>query len=96
LVCATAPVAHGIALRALDRGDCRSSSSVVSGRNGGHDGLNAETLIKNADAAMQQAKENGRQRYQYFKPAVNVRAAAELSKSRCSSLPSCNHPGHAG
>ena len=38
------------------------------------DGLDAETLMKNADTAMYQAKENGRQSYQFFKPAMNVRA----------------------
>jgi diguanylate cyclase (GGDEF)-like protein len=38
------------------------------------DGPDAETLIKNADTAMYQAKENGRQSYQFFKPAMNVRA----------------------
>ena len=38
------------------------------------DGLDAETLIKNADTAMYQAKENGRQSYQFFKPAMNIRA----------------------
>jgi diguanylate cyclase (GGDEF)-like protein len=38
------------------------------------DGLDAETLIKNADTAMYQAKDNGRQSYQFFKPAMNVRA----------------------
>jgi diguanylate cyclase (GGDEF)-like protein/PAS domain S-box-containing protein len=38
------------------------------------DGLDAETLIKNADTAMYQAKENGRQSYQFFKPAMNERA----------------------
>jgi diguanylate cyclase (GGDEF)-like protein/PAS domain S-box-containing protein len=38
------------------------------------DGLDAETLIKNADTAMYQAKEQGRQRYQFFTPAMNVRA----------------------
>ena len=43
------------------------------------DGLDAETLIKNADTAMYQAKENGRQSYQFFKPAMNVRAVARQS-----------------
>src|SRR5580658_102400 len=38
------------------------------------DGTDAETLVKNADTAMYQAKENGRQSYQFFKPAMNVRA----------------------
>jgi diguanylate cyclase (GGDEF)-like protein/PAS domain S-box-containing protein len=38
------------------------------------DGEDAETLIKNADTAMYQAKENGRQGYQFFMPAMNVRA----------------------
>ena len=43
------------------------------------DGLDAETLIKNADTAMYQAKENGRQSYQFFKPAMNARAVARQS-----------------
>jgi EAL domain-containing protein (putative c-di-GMP-specific phosphodiesterase class I) len=38
------------------------------------DALDAETLIKNADTAMYQAKENGRRSFQFFKPAMNVRA----------------------
>jgi diguanylate cyclase (GGDEF)-like protein len=38
------------------------------------DGLDAATLIKNADTAMYQAKENGRHGYQFFTPALNVRA----------------------
>ena len=43
------------------------------------DGQDAETLIKNADTAMYQAKENGRQSYQFFKPAMNVRAVKRQS-----------------
>ncbi len=43
------------------------------------DGLNAETLVKNADTAMYQAKENGNQSYQFFKPAMNVRAVERQS-----------------
>jgi diguanylate cyclase (GGDEF)-like protein/PAS domain S-box-containing protein len=43
------------------------------------DGLDAESLIKNADTAMYQAKEWGRQGYQFFKPAMNVRAVERQS-----------------
>jgi diguanylate cyclase (GGDEF)-like protein/PAS domain S-box-containing protein len=43
------------------------------------DGGNAETLIKNADTAMYQAKENGHQSYQFFKTAMNVRAVGRQS-----------------
>ena len=43
------------------------------------DGPDAETLVKNADTAMYQAKENGRQSYQFFKPAMTVRAVERQS-----------------
>jgi diguanylate cyclase (GGDEF)-like protein/PAS domain S-box-containing protein len=43
------------------------------------DGLDAETLLKNADTAMYQAKEHGRNSYQYFKPAMNARAVERQS-----------------
>src|ERR1700735_4689495 len=43
------------------------------------DGLDSQTLIKNADTAMYQAKENGCHSYQFFKPAMNVRAVERQS-----------------
>jgi len=58
---------------AVDQHDLRITTSIgVSVYP--EDGLDAETLIKNADTAMYQAKENGRQNYQFFAPAMNVRA----------------------
>jgi diguanylate cyclase (GGDEF)-like protein len=36
------------------------------------DGLDTETLIKNADTAMYQAKESGRQTFKFFRPEMNV------------------------
>jgi diguanylate cyclase (GGDEF)-like protein/PAS domain S-box-containing protein len=43
------------------------------------DGMNAETLIKNADTAMYQTKENGRQGFRFFTQAMNARAVERHS-----------------
>jgi diguanylate cyclase (GGDEF)-like protein len=43
------------------------------------DGPDAETLIKNADTAMYQAKQNGHQFYRFFEPAMNIRAVKRQS-----------------
>jgi diguanylate cyclase (GGDEF)-like protein/PAS domain S-box-containing protein len=39
------------------------------------DGLDADTLVKNADTAMFRAKHSGRHGYQFFDPAMTLRAA---------------------
>jgi diguanylate cyclase (GGDEF)-like protein/PAS domain S-box-containing protein len=43
------------------------------------DGADAETLVKNADIAMLNAKDNGRNNYQFFRPAMNERALERQS-----------------
>lgn len=42
------------------------------------DGMDAETLIKNADTAMYCAKEKGRNNFQFFKHAMNARVVERL------------------
>lgn len=44
-----------------------------------HDGEDAESLLKNADAALHRAKEQGRNNYQYYTPALNARASERLT-----------------
>jgi diguanylate cyclase (GGDEF)-like protein len=43
------------------------------------DGTDAETLLKKADFAMYQAKDSGRDNYQFFLPEMNVRALERQS-----------------
>jgi diguanylate cyclase (GGDEF)-like protein len=43
------------------------------------DGAEVETLLKNADFAMYQAKDSGRDNFQFFKPAMNLRAIQRQS-----------------
>lgn len=43
------------------------------------DGVDVDTLLKNADAAMYQAKEKGRNNFQFYTPAMNQRATERLS-----------------
>jgi diguanylate cyclase (GGDEF)-like protein/PAS domain S-box-containing protein len=43
------------------------------------DGIDAETLVQNADTAMYRAKEQGRDNYQLYEPAMNTGAIDRLS-----------------
>lgn len=45
------------------------------------DGVDADTLIRNADAAMYLAKETGRNGYKFYRPELNVAAAERLQIS---------------
>jgi len=46
------------------------------------DGADVDTLLRNADAAMYHAKENGRNNYQFFTQDMNARALERLSLER--------------
>src|SRR5260221_5659867 len=44
-----------------------------------NDGIDPETLVRNADSAMYRAKEQGRDNYQLYAPAMNARALERLA-----------------
>ena len=60
------------------------------------DGLDAETLIQNADTAMYQAKEDGPQSYRFFVPEMNVRAVERqfIEESLGQALERCEFTVH--
>jgi len=64
----------------------RSETHVVSCSIGvaiyPHDGTDTETLLKKADIALYQAKEIGRNRFQFFKPEMNDRLERRLKLER--------------
>jgi diguanylate cyclase (GGDEF)-like protein/PAS domain S-box-containing protein len=44
-----------------------------------YDGQDASTLLKNADIALQRAKERGRNSHYFFDPAMNIRAEEQMA-----------------
>jgi diguanylate cyclase (GGDEF)-like protein len=58
----------------IDRHELRVTASIGIGIYP-DDGPDAETIVKNADIAMYQAKENGRHCYRFFQPATAIREA---------------------
>jgi diguanylate cyclase (GGDEF)-like protein len=65
-------------VRSIDRHDLQITTSIGISIYP-EDGVDAETLIKNADTAMYQAKENGRQCCRFFTPSMNVLAVERQS-----------------
>ena len=57
----------------IDQHDLHVTASIGVSIHPG-DGADVETLIKHADTAMYRAKDEGRNGYQFFKPAMNIRA----------------------
>ncbi len=78
-----AGVAHRILNRLHDRWQIDSYQLTVSGSIGialyPRDGTDSVQLIKNADIAMYQAKEGGRDRYCYFTDEVNQQITSDLT-----------------
>jgi diguanylate cyclase (GGDEF)-like protein len=65
-------------VHSIDRHDLRVTTSIGISIYP-EDGLDAETLVKNADTAMYRAKANGRHCYRFFTLAINVRAVQRQS-----------------
>jgi diguanylate cyclase (GGDEF)-like protein len=70
---ATRMLAAVAAAHSIDNNDIHVSTSIGVSIYP-DDGIDAESLIKCADTAMYQAKENGRQNYQFYEPTMNARA----------------------
>jgi diguanylate cyclase (GGDEF)-like protein/PAS domain S-box-containing protein len=70
---------HAVAaVHSIDRHDLHITASIGASVYP-DDALDAETLIRHADTAMYQAKENGRHGYQFFKPSMNAPAVERQS-----------------
>jgi diguanylate cyclase (GGDEF)-like protein/PAS domain S-box-containing protein len=65
----------------VEQGEFHVSSSVGVAMFPG-DGVDAETLLKNADAAMYRAKESGRNMLQFFTAELNARMMERLAMER--------------
>jgi diguanylate cyclase (GGDEF)-like protein/PAS domain S-box-containing protein len=59
-----------------------ASVGIAVARSGGHESVNAEMLIRDADAAMYRAKERGRARCELFDAEMRARATRRLEVER--------------